>query len=244
MKIHYLQHVPFETPAFILEWARNKGIDCASTMLYEYPSGGVPFPAPTGGFDWLVIMGGPMNVYEEAAYPWLAEETRFIRETLDAGKTVIGLCLGAQLVAKALGGAVTRNPVKEIGWLPVTLTEAAREHPLFGFLPPHPVVFQWHGDTFSVLPDGAVLLAESAACAHEAFVWQERAFAFQFHLESTAETVRALLNNCAGEIDAGLASGQANIQSAAEILSRPGHIKRNNEWMSEFFDKLMRLRRN
>jgi GMP synthase-like glutamine amidotransferase len=237
MKIHYLQHVPFETPGFILEWAKTRGIDCASTMLHEYPAGGVPFPE-TGTFDWLLIMGGPMNVYEEAIYPWLAEETRFVKKALDAGKTVIGFCLGAQLLAKALGGAVTRNPVKEIGWLPVSLTEAARKHPLLGFLPPRPVVFQWHGDTFSVLPEGAVLLAESAVCAHEAFVWKEKAFAFQFHLESTAATIRALVDNCGAEINAGRASGQASVQSVADILACSEHIKRNNEWMAEFLDRL------
>jgi GMP synthase-like glutamine amidotransferase len=207
-------------------------------MLYEYPSGEALFPK-TGDFDWLVIMGGPMNVYEEVAYPWLSEETRFIREALDAGKTVIGLCLGAQLIARALGGVVTRNPVKEIGWLPVSLTGQATEHPLLSFLPPHPVVLQWHGDTFSVLPEGAVLLAESAACAHQAFAWKEKAFAFQFHLESNLETVRALVDNCGHEIAEGRVKGEESVQTAAEILSHPEYIMQDNEWMNEFLNRLV-----
>jgi GMP synthase-like glutamine amidotransferase len=233
-----MQHVPFETPGYILDWARKRGVELTSTMLYEYPSGKVPFPK-TDDFDWLVIMGGPMNVYEEAAYPWISEETRFIREALDAGKTVVGFCLGAQLIVRALGGAVTRNPVKEIGWLPVSLTKQAKEHPLLSFLPPHPVVFQWHGDTFSVLPEGAVLLAESGACAHQAFAWKEKAFAFQFHLESNLETVRALVDNCGHEIAEGQVKGEESVQTAAEILSHPEYIMQDNEWMNEFLNRLV-----
>jgi GMP synthase-like glutamine amidotransferase len=233
MRIHYLQHVPFEDPGSILTWAKNHGWGLSSTRLYDYPRGGVPFPLARD-FDWLVIMGGPMNVYEEAEYPWLAEEKVFIKHALDRGKPVIGLCLGAQLLSCVLGGKVTRNPHKEIGWFPVTLSPEARSLPLFSFLPEKPLVFQWHGDTFSV-PEGAVHLAESGACKNQAFMYRDRVFAFQFHLENTLEIIRGLIEHCGDE----LAEGRAGyVQTGAELLSHPEYIAQDNRWMDEFLTRL------
>ena len=112
---------------------------------------------------------------------------------------MIGVCLGAQLIAEVLGGRVYRNPDKEIGWLPIQLTDAGRASPLFGFLPPSLTVFHWHGDTFE-LPAGAVHLARSAACAHQAFLYDGRVLGLQFHLESTPESVAGIVAACADEI--------------------------------------------
>jgi GMP synthase-like glutamine amidotransferase len=159
-----------------LTWAKNHGWGLSNTCLYDYPKGGVPFPL-IRDFDWLVIMGGPMNAYEEAEYPWLAEEKVFIKHAVDQGKLIIGLCLGAQLLSCVLGGEVTRNPRKEIGWFPVSLSPEVRSLPLFSFLPEKPVVFQWHGDTFSIPPE-AVLLAESEACKNQAFMYRDRILPF------------------------------------------------------------------
>jgi GMP synthase-like glutamine amidotransferase len=235
MRIHYLQHVPFEDPGFILTWAKNHGWGTTSTLLYNYPNGGVPFPL-IRDFDWLVIMGGPMNVYEEAEYPWLTEEKVFIKHAADRGKLIIGLCLGAQLLSCVLGGKVTRNRHKEIGWLPVTLTPDARSHPLFSFLPEKPLVFQWHGDTFSI-PPGANPLAESDACKNQAFVYQDRIFAFQFHLENTQEIIQGLVHHCGDELANGRTGGKY-VQTGTELLSNPEYIVQDNQWLDEFLTRL------
>jgi GMP synthase-like glutamine amidotransferase len=241
MRIHYIQHEEFETPGSILDWAERQGHPLTRTLIYLHDAGsirrngGVPFPAMED-FDWLVIMGGSMNVYEEGKYPWLAAEKCFIAETVRAGKIVLGLCLGAQLLAVVLGGRVTRSRYREIGWHPVRLTSAARENPCLSFLPEEPVVFQWHGDTFSELPPGAILLAESEACAHQAFVYRERVFAFQFHLENNESILRDLAGNCAGEL-----TPEAYVQSPSELLAHPEYIDACKMWMDKFLIRLTAL---
>lgn len=128
MRIHYLQHVAMEDPGSILAWASEQGCSLTYTLFHE--SGALP---AVDSFDWLLILGGPMNIYEEERFPWLAEEKLFIRSAIAAGKIVIGLCLGAQLIADVIGGQVTANREPEIGWLPVRWSAKAREHPLFSF---------------------------------------------------------------------------------------------------------------
>lgn len=210
MQIQCLKHVPFEGPAEIASWADARGHRIGVTPLYE---GGAP-PAPDA-FDWLLVMGGPMGVADESEYPWLAAEKRFIRSSIDAGKTVIGICLGAQLIAEVLGARVYRNPEKEIGWMPVELTNAAAQSRCFGSLPASLEVFHWHGDTFE-LPSGAVQLARSGACEQQAFVLDERVLGLQFHLESTPGSVSDIVAACVDElVDA------PHIQSAETMLARP-----------------------
>lgn len=194
MRIHCLTHVPFEGPAGIADWADSRGHELRVTPLYAGKS-----PPDVGHDDWLVVMGGPMGVGDEAAHPWLVGEKEAIRSAIDAGRTVIGVCLGAQLIAEVLGARVYRNAHPEIGWMPVELTPEALESPLFGFLPPSLQVFHWHGDTFD-LPPGAIHLARSGACAHQAFCYAGRVLGLQFHLESTPASVREIIAHCAGEI--------------------------------------------
>jgi GMP synthase - Glutamine amidotransferase domain len=183
--------------------------------------------------DWLVIMGGPMNIYEDEKYPWLADEKAFIRKAIDLGKIVIGLCLGAQLIAEVIGGKVTRNQFPEIGWFPVTLNDQARSSPLFSFFPREPVVFEWHGDTFSRLPDDAVVIAENNACGHQAFVYQNNVFGFQYHLENTIDIIQDLIIHCRDEMIAG-----TYIQTPEEILSHPEYIRQDQLWMDLFLTQL------
>jgi GMP synthase-like glutamine amidotransferase len=194
MHIQCLQHVPFEGPFGIADWARARGHALGITPLYE----GAPLPDPVS-FDWLVIMGGPMSVGDESEFTWLAPEKACIRAAIAAGKTVIGVCLGAQLIAEVLGARVYRNAHKEIGWMPIELTAAAQASSLFGFLPPRLTVFHWHGDTFE-LPVGAEHLARSAACEQQAFLYNERVLGLQFHLESTSESVAGIVAGCADEL--------------------------------------------
>ncbi len=228
MRLHYLQHVPFEGPANIEAWSGKQGFTISGTKLFEREA------LPTiGAFDWLVVMGGPMNIYEEADYPWLVPEKRLIAEAIAANKVVIGVCLGAQLVSDVLKGKVHRNPQKEIGWFPVSLTSEAKESPVFSGFPDRFMAFHWHGDTFH-LPEGAVRTAFSEACAVQAFSYnQGRVIGLQFHLESSRESIRLLLDNCREELVEG-----DFIQTEAEILAGEPHLPEINGTMSALLNAL------
>lgn len=151
------------------------------------------------GFDRLVVMGGPMSVGDTEACPWLEDELALIAEAIAAGKSVVGVCLGAQLIAAALGARVYPNAAKEIGWLPIRLTDQARGLDFCDGLPAEQTVFHWHEDTFD-LPAGAVHLAESEACANQAFLIDGRVLGLQCHLESTPASVAAICEHCADDI--------------------------------------------
>ncbi len=234
MRLHYLQHVPFENPGSILIWAEENGHSITSTQLYQAAS----LPRQQD-FDWLVVMGGPMNIYDEENFPWLAAEKVFIREAIAAGKVVIGLCLGGQLIADVIGGKVTQNPYKEIGWFPIRLNEEATLSPLFSFFPQQPVVFQWHGDTFSILPEGARCIAESDACDHQAFIYKNKVFGFQYHLENTPAIIKGLVENCRGEMVPDI-----YVQTPEELLAHPEYIEQDNQWMQMFLTQLEKMYRD
>ncbi|MFZ7101498.1 MAG: type 1 glutamine amidotransferase [Peptococcaceae bacterium] len=194
MKIHYLQHVHFEDAANIGIWTAEKGHQMTGTRLFA----GERLPSAEE-YDWLVVMGGPMNIYEENKYPWLTQEKRFIEKAIKENKIVLGICLGAQLIADVLGGQVVHNQYKEIGWFPVSLTEAAANRPKNYSLPESFMAFHWHGDTFE-MPRGCTRLAESEGCANQAFAYRDHVFGLQFHLESSPASVANLLRNCSDEI--------------------------------------------
>ena len=137
-------------------------------------------------FDAIVAMGGPMSVNDEEELPWLRAEKAFIAEAVRAGVPFFGACLGVQLLAASLGAEVVAGPMPEVGLLPVFLTDAAADDPVFGPLPRELLTLQWHGDTFS-LPEKAVLLASSPAYPHQAFRWGRCAYGIQFHLELSRE---------------------------------------------------------
>jgi GMP synthase-like glutamine amidotransferase len=227
MRLRYFQHVSVEGLGSIEVWARKRGFKVSVTRFYDDDS-----PPAVGAFDWLVIMGGPMNVYEYDRYPWLEGEKACIREAVEAGKTVVGVCLGAQLVAAALGEKVTPAHFREIGWFPITLTEAGRAHPWFqglsGVLP----AFHWHGDTFS-LPEGATLIASSEGCRHQVFVYRDRVLALQCHLEATREGIDAMLRAFAREMIHG-----PYVQKAEDIRARYGLIAEMNRNLERVLDRL------
>jgi GMP synthase-like glutamine amidotransferase len=139
-------------------------------------------------FDAVLAMGGPMGAYEEEAHPWLAPEKELLRDAAGAGRPILGVCLGVQLLASALGADVSPMERAEVGMLPVELTEEGRSDPLFAGVPEPLISLQWHGDTFE-LPDGAVLLAKSPAAPHQAFRAGDAAYGIQFHVEVTPEMV-------------------------------------------------------
>ena len=228
MRIHGLQHVAFEGPGHIEQWVADHGHVLTMTRLYAGDS--LPDPAD---FDRLVIMGGPMNIYEDRDYPWLAGERAFLRRVIAAGKSAVGVCLGAQLLADALGSRVYAGRHKEIGWLPIRVTEAGGQSRLFQGLPTEPVVFHWHGDTFDV-PKGAVHLAASEGCGSQAFLFENRILGLQFHLESTPDTVREILDHCGDEL-----LGGPFIQSADQIKTAdPALFAANNQLLENLINRL------
>lgn len=207
MHAHVFQHVPFEGPATIGPWLRHAGFQISTTSFFEHPS--LPDPA---SIDFLLVLGGPMSVHDTSLFPWLTAETDFIRRVLDAGKPLLGICLGAQLLARALGARVFPHRHKEIGWFPVEglLHGDSRA---FRF-PPVTDAFHWHGETFD-LPPRAVHLARSAACEHQAFQ-AGRAIGLQFHLETTPESVQALIDHARADLAPG-----PFVQSESDLLSAP-----------------------
>lgn len=227
MNIHYLQHVPFEGLAGIGTWAAQRGHRVSATRLHAGEA--LPRVEPC---DWLVVMGGPMNIYEEAKFPWLAAEKCFIKSAIESGKVVLGVCLGAQLIADVLGGPVSRNKQKEIGWFPVSKTAAATRSRVCGALPEEFEAFHWHGDTFAV-PPGAIHVARNEACENQAFIYDERVVGLQFHLETTPESARLLAQHCGGELLAG-----PFIQSAEAMLADARRFTRINEAMWKLLDRL------
>ena len=227
MNIHCIRHVPFEGPGSIGDWAKHKGYRLSTTRLY----GGESLP-DIDPIDWMIIMGGPMGIYDENKYPWLREEKAFIKNAVDKGKVVIGICLGAQLIADALGAKIYKNRYREIGWFPIKFTRERQASKLCKMFPEEILAFHWHSDTFD-LPSEATLLASSEACENQAFGWEDRVFGFQFHLEITAMGAAALIEHCGHEIVKG-----KYIQSADEILSEKSSFHEINRLMDKFLENL------
>ncbi|MBN2130066.1 MAG: type 1 glutamine amidotransferase [Sedimentisphaerales bacterium] len=225
MRLHWLGHVPFEDAANIGAWAEQHGHTVTATRLYaDEPLPGVR------EIDALAIMGGPMNVYQHRRYPWLLAEKRFIEQALRAEIPIIGVCLGAQLVADVLGAKVSENNQIEIGWFPVRMTDAV-DPALLGGPPAAFTAFHWHGDTFEI-PAGATRLAESDACPHQAFAYGPSVLALQFHLEYSADSIAQMLTHCGEElIDAPF------IQTPAQIRAGLPHVEAATQRLFALLDR-------
>ena len=184
MNVLIIKHVDIEGLGLIEYCLRQEKISYQILNLKP----GAPFPK-LDGFTHIILLGGPMNVYEEDRYPFLKNEDLFIKEAIQRGKSILGICLGAQLIAKALGAKVFKAPVKEIGWYDVSLTKIGSQDPLFSTLPKTFPVFQWHEDTFEI-PKAGKLIAISSPIPHQAFRYGENAYGLQFHLEVTEDMIR------------------------------------------------------
>lgn len=207
MKVRVLQQVPFEGLGSIEPWLAARGAIVRCTRFFE--SSRLP---EVMDLDLVIALGGPMSVNDEAELPWLKEEKRFVAEAVNSGKAVLGICLGAQLIAGALGARVYPGPHKEIGWFDI---ESTSDRPdLFRF-PERATVFHWHGETFD-LPLGATRLARSAGCENQAFQIGSRAIGLQFHLETTPASADSLIAHCRNE----LVDGRF-IQSEDELRKAP-----------------------
>lgn len=226
MRVHWLQHAEHEGLGCIEPWVRERGHRLTGTRLQR----GEELPA-TDEFDWLIVMGGPMNIYEHDRHPWLIREKFLIRDACVKKKKVLGICLGSQLVADVLGGQVTRNAEMEIGWFDVDLNADVAKSPLFTDFPSTFTAFHWHGDTFSY-PPGATPLMSSRACSRQAFTWGEgRVVGLQFHLEVELEDARRWLAEDAP-------APQRYVQGAEEILRDPARFAENSRLMRLLLERL------
>ena len=225
MRIHSFHHSPSEGLGEIAAWARRKGHTLTATHFDRSE-----LPGPLDEIDWLIVMGGPMNIYEHRNYPWLVEEKEAIARAIAQNKRLLGICLGAQLIADALGGKVWQNPEVEIGWFPVRFDAGAA--PAFARFPAELTPLHWHGDTFS-LPPGAVRVASSAGCANQAFVKGPRIVGLQFHLEVGASDVAAFV-----AMEENLGQGRF-IQPGPEIVAgSPTHLPADHSALEALLDAL------
>ncbi len=229
MKLLVLQHVTFEGPAAIANWVKTNNHSMQQmccTQSSKFPS--------LDEFDCLIIMGGPMSVNDDLA--WIKPEVAFIKQCIDADKYVLGVCLGAQLIAIASGASVSKNAVREIGWFPVFKTRSKtkpQEHWANNSLPERFTPLHWHGDTFS-LTSAATLLYESEACKSQAFTLGKHVLGLQFHLEFDLATATRLAQECAEE----LGDSGPMIQSEDEILSAGNHFSDNNQLLYKLLDAM------
>ena len=183
--------------------------------------------------DMLVVLGGPIGAYEEESYPFVLDEIRLLERRLSADLPTLGICLGAQMMARALGARVYPGPVKEIGWSPLTLTEAGRTSPLAYLDGKKTSMLHWHGDTFD-LPAGATLLASTDLCRHQAYSWGRGALAFQCHPEArTAELERWFIGHACEIAAAGLSVPRLRADTArfGPVLETQG-AKCFSDWLT------------
>ncbi len=207
MQIAVFQHVPYEGPGFIGKWAKAFSHGLTFTRFFQNE----PLPS-VDRIDALIVLGGPMSVHETSVYPWLKAGLLFIEKMIQSGKPVLGICLGAQLIAHVLGASVYKNKDKEMGWFPVQIKPEAKTSPFFNSFPQKCTVFHWHGETFSI-PNGALHFAESEACSNQGFVYESHVLAMQFHMETDPKAVELLIAHCGHELSQG-----KSIQTKTQLI--------------------------
>jgi GMP synthase (glutamine-hydrolysing) len=230
MNVLVIKHVDIEGPGLIEDCLRQERIPYQVLSLES----GLHLPK-LDNLTHIVFLGGPMNVYEEDQYPFLREEDLFIKEAIQRGKVVLGICLGAQLIAKALGAKIFKAPLKEIGWYDVSLTGAGSSDPIFSNLPDTFPVFQWHEDTFEI-PHAARLIATSPSVHNQAFRYGENTYGLQFHLEVTQEMILKWMKTYEEEFK----GFQPPLFSKFKILADTekkieSYIRRGMEFLKDFF---------
>jgi GMP synthase-like glutamine amidotransferase len=231
MRLHFIQHVPFEHPGHLLKWADKNAHSFSTTHIYN----GDILPS-LNDFDMLIIMGGPMGAYEENKYTWLKTEKQFIEAAIDAGKKVLGICLGSQVIANVLGANVYPHTQKEIGWWPVKKIIVNKNHLLINQLPDEFITFHWHGDTFD-LPAGAIHLFKSDACEHQGFLYSNHVAGLQFH----PEVEDNLLHNMTEHDRAELVKA-SYVQTEEEVNKLlPSYIEQQHQYIISFMDEFVKL---
>jgi GMP synthase-like glutamine amidotransferase len=226
MKVHWLQHVPFEGLGFIETWLSSVGADLSVTRFWAEQT----LPPPRD-IDMLFVMGGPMGVGDERKYPWLSQEKRFIEAVIGQGTVIVGICLGAQLVAEVLGAAVRKNEFKEIGWFSIERCPSGDSR-LYRLLPPAMMALHWHHDCFGI-PLGSLHLLRSEGCAAQGFMVDDRILGLQCHLEPTRQGVLDLLANCRADMTPG-----PWVQSEEEIIAKTGYAEQAHKVLAGLLDYL------
>lgn len=211
MKFTIFQHVPYESPGFILDWIKSKGYTWQEINFYDQPK--LPVLKDV---DNLIIMGGPMNIYDDEEYSWLSYERDFIKKAIQNSNRVLGICLGAQFIADALGAKVYKNNHTEVGWFDVRVDLKKMPEQIVGVFPADFTTFHWHGDTFD-LPVGAQRFIHSEVTANQGFLTGNVA-AFQFHMEMTVEGVKALVEH-----------NQTLFEEDLPYVHKPGQFLNMNE---------------
>lgn len=230
MRVHFFQHVAFEGPGLIEDWLRAKRYDFSVTRFYEDD-----FRLPDiNDIDSLIVMGGPMGVYDDLKYRWLSKEKNFIKACIERGIKVIGVCLGAQLIADVLGAKVHVAPQKEIGWYPVVPTGKCRKYPWFySLFQEHPYVFHWHGDQFEI-PDNSENLLDSPANTNQAFIFGDSVIGLQFHIEVQREHITKMIASCPDDLDKG-----EFVQNASTILSQSKYTETTRGILKNLLDAFL-----
>ncbi|SHM94554.1 type 1 glutamine amidotransferase [Flavobacterium chilense] len=228
LNIHCLQHVTFEGLGCMEEWILENNHNLTYTHLCHNET----LPDPDK-IDVLIVMGGEMSVHDEVDFPWLKAEKRFIKDVIDANKKVIGICLGAQLISNVLGGTVSKNKDKEIGWFPVEVT--APDLPILKNVPKKLNVFHWHGETFSI-PENAIRLFQSEGCLNQGFLYKDHVLGLQFHFEVTPQSMHEMTMAGQNEL-----TDAKYIQSLDTILQTTQFIEQNNRVMFGFLSFLLKV---
>lgn len=226
MKIHCILHASFERLGAIEDWAVAHDHALTYTHIYE----GEVLPSSADDFDWLILMGGPQSPLELDKFPYIADEVLLAKKAIYANKIVFGVCLGAQIIAEALGATTLHSPNKEIGIYPVTVLAAAKDDPFFSKVYPTFNATHWHNDMPGI-PEGAVLLAQSEGCPQQAFRYGDRVYGFQFHLEMTIPLIKGMVDNCPGDLKPG-----KYIRSIEELLN--GNYAEINRTLFLFLDEM------
>lgn len=227
LKIHCFMHVPFEGPGIIEDWIDLKGHHLSFTRFYENET----LPAQES-VDLLLIMGGPMNVFDYHLHPWMQDEIEWVSTYISAGKPLLGICLGAQIISVALGSEVFPGKEKEIGWFNIRFLPGMGDYKICKKLPSSRKVFHWHGDTFHI-PEGAVRIAESSLFPNQGFIYKQRVIALQFHLEMAPSNVEDLLENCGDDLVPG-----PYVQSVKEIRNPDRFTDENRELLYSILEHL------
>ena len=222
-----LQHIECEDLGTIANAMSQRGIGYKYVRLFD----GEPVPYDPGNYSGMIILGGPMNVYEEDKFPYLKDEDILIKKAVKNDMPVLGICLGGQLIAKATGAKVKKGTKKEIGWYDLKLTKDSRQDKVFNSLPGTIKVFQWHGDTFDI-PDGAVHLAGSELFSNQAYRVGSSIYGLQFHLEVTQEMINRWISEYEEEL-----STLDYINAGRIISDTPAYIDNLNRCAELFFDK-------
>jgi GMP synthase (glutamine-hydrolysing) len=227
VRIHYLQHVPFEGLGCTESWAKTAAHRISATRFF------VNDPLPNiNDFDWLIVMGGPMNIYDDVKFPWLSAEKRLLGQAIEHNKTVLGICLGAQLLADALGAKIYPNRHKEIGWYNIRKVKSSEESGMASVFPDSIEAFHWHGDTFDI-PDGADHFVQSAGCKNQGFTLGNRVLALQFHLEIVKSGAENLIIQCGNEIAKG-----RYCQTPYAMLAKSDRFEKINQLMFKILDRM------